>query len=274
MSNSWQPSLDFESAQNAAEDGDALVVDVDGFEGPLHLLLALARNQKVDLLTISITKLADQYLAFVHEARRRRFSLAADYLVMAAWLTYLKSRLLLPKKERPVEEAGDPEDLAARLAFQLAKLDAMRSAIEALKAAPQLKRDVFVRGDPDAVKIHSVTRYDEDLYSLVRAYVQQRARDTARHYVPTSRVEAYPLEAARVRLKSLLPELEAWSPLQVVAPRPRGDVGPSRASFIASTLSAGLEMVREGQLEVRQLEAFAEVYLRARQGGLEAEASL
>lgn len=274
MSDAWQPLLDFEAAAEAAEDGDALVIDVDGFEGPLHALLALARNQKVDLMKISITKLADQYLAFVQAARRRRFSLAADYLVMAAWLTYLKSRLLLPKKARPADEAGDPEQMASQLAYRLAKLDAMRGAIEALKALPQLGRDVFPRGDPDAVRIVSTTRHDDDLYSLVKAYVGQRTKDASRRYRPTSRVEAYPLEAARQRLREILPELDAWSSLQVLAPMPPKDAeGPSRASYLASTLSAGLEMVKEGAMELRQLDAFADLYLRARQAERASEAS-
>ena len=264
MSQSWQPSLDFEAAANAAEDGEALVIDVDGFEGPLHLLLALARTQKVDLLKISIAKLADQYLAFVHQARRRRFSLAADYLVMAAWLAYLKSRLLLPKKARPEDAAGDPEDVAAQLAFRLAKLDAMRKAIEALKARPQLRQDVFMRGDPQAVTVHSTTRFSDDLFGLVKAYAQQRTREAGRTYAPTSRVEAFPLEAARHRLREILPELDTWASLSVIAPHPTGGEVPSRASYVASTLSAGLEMVKEGVLEARQLEAFADLYLRAR----------
>src|ERR1700743_1785079 len=128
--------LDFDAAAQAAEDGASLVIDIEGYEGPLHLLLALARNQKVDLLKLSVLKLAEQYLAFVHEARRRRFSLAADYLVMAARLAYLKSRLLLPKPEQPKAEEAPAEEIAARLAFRLAKLDAMRQAGEALKARP------------------------------------------------------------------------------------------------------------------------------------------
>ena len=264
MSQTWQPSLDFEAAANAAEDGEALVIDVDGFEGPLHLLLALARTQKVDLMKISIARLAEQYLAFVQQARRRRFSLAADYLVMAAWLAYLKSRLLLPKKARADDPAGDPEDVAAQLAFRLAKLDAMRRVIETLKGRPQLGRDVFMRGDPEAVTVHSTARYADDLFGLVKAYAQQRTREAGRTYAPTSRVEAFPLEAARHRLREILPELDAWASLSVIAPHPTGGEGPSRASYVASTLSAGLEMVKEGVLEARQLEAFAELYLRAR----------
>jgi len=255
--------LDFDAAEGAAEDGEALVVDLDGFEGPLHVLLALARTQKVDLLKLSITRLADQYLAFVQAARRRRFALAADYLVMASWLAYLKSRLLLPKPERPRAEEPPAQDLAAALAFRLAKLDSMRQAVEALKARPQLGRDVFMRGDPDAMTVHSATRMDADLYGLIQAYVEQRRRESARRYQPKRRIEAYPLEEARTRLRGLLGELTAWTPLAGVAPQGRGE-GPSRASYVASTLSAGLEMVKDGALEVRQLEAFADLYLRAR----------
>jgi segregation and condensation protein A len=255
--------LDFDAAANAAEDGEALVIDMEGFEGPLHVLLALARTQRVDLLKLSITALADQYLAFIHAARKRRFALAADYLVMAAWLTFLKSRLLLPKPERARGEEPAPEDLAEALAFRLAKLDAMRHAVETLKASPQTGRDVFVRGDPDAVMIASTTRLDADLYALIQAYVQQRRRESSRRYRPQQRIEAYPLEEARTRLKSLMGELTAWTPLEGVAPRGHGE-GPTRASYLASTLSAGLEMVKDGALEVRQLEAFAALYIRAR----------
>ena len=146
MSAGFQPTFDFEAANEAAEDGAALVIDIDGYEGPLHVLLALARSQKVDLLQLSITRLAEQYLAFVQQARRVRFALAADYLVMAAWLAYLKSRLLLPKPERAKAEEPPAEEMAAQLAFRLAKLDVMRKAVEALKERPILQRDVFTRG--------------------------------------------------------------------------------------------------------------------------------
>jgi len=268
MSGGFQPNLDFEAARTAAEDGDALIVDVDGYEGPLHVLLALARNQKVDLLKLSVLKLAEQYLAFVHQARRLRFSLAADYLVMAAWLAYLKSRLLLPKPERPKAEEPPAEEMAAQLAFRLAKLDAMRQAAEALKARPQLGREVFVRGDPEAIRVIPSTRLEGDLYALMDAYLTQRKKEEGRHYTPRP-PQAYPLEEARERLRELLPELERWTPLTGVTPqRTRYGVaegeGPSPASFLASTLSASLELVKEGHLEARQLEAFADVYLRAR----------
>ncbi|WP_293677719.1 ScpA family protein [uncultured Phenylobacterium sp.] len=265
MTEGFQPSLDFDAAATAAEDGEALIIDVEGYEGPLHVLLALARTQKVDLLKLSVLKLAEQYLAFVQEARRRRFSLAADYLVMAAWLAYLKSRLLLPKPEQPKPEEAPAEEIAARLAFRLAKLEAMRNAAEALRVRPQLGRDVFGRGDPQAIRIIPSGRLEGDLYGLMSAYIGQRQKETQRSYKPAPPA-AYPLEDARDRLRRLLPDLDRWTPLAGVAPLGTPTAGPSRASYLASTLAAGLELVREGELEARQLEAFADIYLRARKG--------
>jgi len=259
----FQPNLDFQAASHAAEDGEALIVDIDGYEGPLHVLLALARTQKVDLLQLSVTRLADQYLAFVRKAVSLRFSLAADYLVMAAWLAYLKSRLLLPRNERPKADEAPAEEIAAQLAFRLAKLDAMRRAVDALRDRPQLKRDVFVRGDPDAVKILSSNRIEGDLYQLMTAYISQRKKETDRSYRPYVPV-AYGIEDARDRLRGMIHELTVWTPLDGVAPQPHDPDGPSRASYVASTLSASLELVKEGALEARQLEAFAELYLRKR----------
>jgi segregation and condensation protein A len=264
VAQAFQPDLDFAAAASAAEEGEALIVDVDGYEGPLHVLLALARSQKVDLLKLSVLKLAEQYLAFVQQARRMRFALAADYLVMAAWLAYLKSRLLLPKPERPKAEEAPAEEMAARLAFRLAKLDAMRGAAEALKSRPQLGREVFGRGDPEAIKVIPSGRIEGDLYQLMSAYIAQRTKESARRYTPRP-PQAYPLEDARERLRRLLPELDRWTPLAGVAPMAMGQ-GPTRASYVASTLSASLELVKEGAMEARQLEAFADVYLRTRRG--------
>ena len=268
----FQPRFDFGAARGAPgpapeiDAHEALILDIDGWEGPLHVLLELARRQKVDLLQISITRLAEQYLAFVREAKRRRFALAADYLVMAAWLAYLKSRLLLPRPERASPEEAPAEEVAAALAFRLAKLDAMRAGAEALKARPLDGADRFGRGDPQAAVVHARVTWEGDLHALVAAYVDGRRREAARHYAPRRRVEAYPLEAARARLRQLLPELARWAPLSAVAPEPDADAapGPSRASCLASTLSAGLEMVKEATLDVRQSEPFAELYLRAR----------
>lgn len=254
-----QPALDFGAAEQAAEEGRALIIDLDGYEGPLHVLLALARAQKVDLLSLSVADLADQYLAFVHEARVRNFGLAADYLVMAAWLAYLKSRLLLPKPET-VRDEPPAEELAAGLAFRLQKLDAMRTAVEALQGRPRLGLQVFTRGDPEAVTVKPSLTLRSSLHDLLGAYVGQRRRETGRRYRPTTPV-VYPLDDARDRLRRLLPELKAWTPLEGIAPSTRAE-GPTRASCVASTLSASLELVKEGRLEARQLAAFEDVYLR------------
>jgi segregation and condensation protein A len=260
----FQPRFDFEAAGHAAEDGEALIIDLDGYEGPLHVLLALARTQKVDLRQLSILKLAEQYLAFVQQARRLRFALAADYLVMAAWLAYLKSRLLLPKPDKKAADEAPAEEIAAALAYRLAKLDMMRQASDALRERPQLGRDVFGRGDPEAIRIVPSMRLEGDLHGLMKAYAEQRKTHIARDYRPMA-ARAYSLEDARIRLRGLLPELCVWRTLSGVAPAPRADRDgqPTRASYLASTLSASLELVKEGALEARQLEAFTDVYLRS-----------
>jgi segregation and condensation protein A len=264
-----QRRLDFEApgpdvAEEIAAD-DALVLDLDGYEGPLHVLLALARQQKVDLLKISITRLAEQYLAFIQEARRLRFSLAADYLVMASWLAYLKSRLLLPQAERKQTNEPQPEELAAALAFRLKKLEAMRKAVEALTSRPQLKRDVFARGDPEARLIIPSSRIEANVFDLMSAYVTQRRREIERHYDPTRRIEAYSLEDARDNLRAQLPKLTNWTALDDVAPQPVHSDGPRRVSYVASTLSASLELAKEGHLQLQQLATFETLYMRKRQ---------
>lgn len=267
MSEAFQPNLDFH-AVDEADARDAFVVDLEGYEGPLHVLLALARTQKVDLLKLSITRLAEQYLAFVHEARRRNFSLAADYLVMASWLAYLKSRLLLPRTEKGRGEEPPAEQMAAALAFRLQKLEAMRKAVDTLMDRPQLKRDVFTRGDPEATVIIPSDRIDSSLYDLMSAYVVQRRREEQRRYNPGRRIEAFGLEAAREWLRDRLPRLEEWTELDEVAPhRDAGDGGPSQASYTASTLSASLELVKEGAMDVRQDQAFADLFLKRRGQG-------
>ncbi|WP_339913674.1 ScpA family protein [uncultured Brevundimonas sp.] len=265
MTDAFQPNLDF-TAVEQVDEREAFVVDLDGYEGPLHVLLALARTQKVDLLTLSITTLAEQYLAFVHEARRRNFSLAADYLVMAAWLAYLKSRLLLPRMAKDRDEDPPAEQMAAALAFRLQKLEAMRRSVEALTGRPLLKRDVFTRGDPEATVIIPSDRIDASLYELMGAYVTQRRREESRRYAPGQRVEAFALEVARDWLRDILPRLSEWTSLERVAPAHDSDdgTGPSRSSLLASTLSASLELVKEGAMDVKQAEAFAELYLKRR----------
>ena len=267
MSEEFQTDLGFD-AVDAAPDDQTFVVDIDGYEGPLHVLLVLARTQKVDLLKLSITKLAEQYLAFVHEARSRNFSLAADYLVMASWLAYLKSRLLLPRNEQKTKDEPPAELMAAALAFRLKKLEAMRTAVEAITARPQLKRDVFTRGDPEATVIIPSDRVDISLYDLMVAYVVQRRREELRRYTPTQRVEAFALEEARDWLREVMPKLADWTPLDKVAPSADyRRAGPTQASYVASTLSASLELVKEGAMDVKQTKAFDDLYLRRRDIG-------
>lgn len=268
MEQAFQPDLDF-AAVNEVDATEAFVVDLEGYEGPLHVLLALARTQKVDLLKLSITRLAEQYLAFVHEARRRNFAMAADYLVMASWLAFLKSRLLLPRNEKGPAEEPPAEEMAAALAFRLQKLEAMRRAVDALTSRPQLNRDVFTRGDPEATVIVPSDRVEASLYDLMSAYVAQRTRGVRRRYEPGQRVEAFQLGAARDWLRSQMPRLDDWTPLEAVAPRRDHDDahGPSQASYTASTLSASLELVKEGAMDLRQAQPFDEVLLKRRGRG-------
>ena len=262
MNAPFQHRLTFDAADEAEIDGEVLVLDLDGYEGPLHVLLALAQGQKVDLMKLSVTKLADQYLAFVRRARHRRFALAADYLVMAAWLAYLKSRLLLPKPDRAQGDEPPVEAVAAYLAFRLAKLDAMRKAYEYLDIRPALKRDVFGRGDPQATVIVSHNRLAGDLNALMEAYISQRRRDSERQYTPRPPA-CFRLDDARDHLRRMLPRLGDWTALTSVSPvADDGENGPTDASYVASILSASLEMMREGALEARQSQPFTELYLR------------
>jgi segregation and condensation protein A len=256
-----QPKLAFEAVESAAADGEALVVALGAYEGPLHVLLELARAQKVDLRQISVARLAEQYLAFVRAARSLRLGLAAEYLVMAAWLAFLKSRLLLPTLDRSGAAEAPPEDIAARLAFRLVRLDAMRRAAEALAMRPILGRDVFGRGDPDAVKVVSRRRLDGDLREVVEAYVAVRLKDREREYRPRP-LEAYRLDDARARLRGLMPKLVEWTPIGAAMPDPEAQ-GVTAQSALASTLSAALELVKEGEAEVLQVEHFDPLYVRA-----------
>jgi segregation and condensation protein A len=258
--------LDAAMAQ-VSEATQAFSVDLDGYEGPLHVLLSLARDQKVDLRRLSILKLAEQYLAFVAEARTARIDLAADYLVMAAWLAYLKSRLLLPKKERV---AGDEpiEDIAAHLAWRLARLDAMRQAGDALYERPQTHLDIFVRGAPEAIAITEIPLWEADVWDLLGAYASQRARAIeVRHEVRAWPV--YSLDDARKRLEKLIPAISEWSRLGSLAPP--ADVfkaePPTPASRYASLTVASLELAKQGKLSVRQLDVSAPLYVKA--GGYE-----
>jgi segregation and condensation protein A len=250
-----------ENDESRTSDDPALVVDVDGFEGPLDLLLHLARNQKVDLARISIQALADQYLVFIETARTLRLELAADYLVMAAWLAFLKSKLLIPKQ--PGEEGESGEELAAVLQFRLKRLEAMRDAAARLVNRNRLGRDVFARGMPELVIVEKRNEWSATLYDLLTAYAVQRQRQ-AIDRVKIAKRGVWSLKEARDILTRLVGELRDWTALDqfliqyLVSP---GD----RATAIASSFAASLELIREGTLEARQEAAFAPLYLRGRQ---------
>jgi segregation and condensation protein A len=251
-------------AYAAAERGDgdpALVVDVAGFEGPMDLLLELARGQKVDLTRISILALADQYLAYIEQIRSLRLELAADYLVMAAWLAYLKSRLLLP--EIPDGEEPTGEELAAELAFRLRRLEAMRDAAARLANRDRLGRDVFERGLPEPVAVTRRNEYSATLYDLLSAYAAQRQQNAiiAVHRVRAR--EVWSLQDARDALTRLVGRVAEWTPMEVLMSPYLSTLGMKR-SVTASAFGASLELVREGKLELRQTEHFAPLYIRDR----------
>jgi segregation and condensation protein A len=246
----------------------ALIVDVDGFAGPLDLLLELARRQKVDLAKISILALADQYLRFVEEARRFRLELAADYLVMAAWLAYLKSRLLLP--EPPRGEEPSAQDLAGQLAFRLQRLEAIRAAARRLVERNRLGRDVFARGMPEPVVVTRTPNWEASIFDLLSAYARERQKHALSH-VRMAKRHVWSLAEARDALARLVGSAMDWMVLDdyllgfVVEPS-------MRATVRASAFSATLEMVREGVLEIQQDRAFAPIWVKNRALGAAARA--
>ena len=242
-------------------EADALIVDVDGFEGPLDLLLTLARRQKVDLAKISVLALARQYLAFVDEAKALRIELAADYLVMAAWLAYLKSRLLLPPD--PEEEGPSAEDLAARLAFQLERLEAMRGVAAKLMARDRLGRDVFARGEPEARARTRRTVHTASLVDLMQGYARIRTRDEFRPFV-MDREDVFTMEAALDRLRPLVGATETWTDLAAFLPDGWRDDPKRRRSATAATFAAILELARHGAVDLSQSETFAPIRIRRR----------
>lgn len=270
----WEaPGLD--QAPLASE---ALVVDVEGFAGPLDLLLALARTQKLDIARISIVDLVDQYLAFIDDARKLRLEVAADYLVMAAWLAFLKSRLLLPKDAQPVDDLC-AEELARRLAFRLLRLDAMRTAAARLMARKRLGRDVFFRGCPETVETKRETRHTAEIYDLLRGYADLRRRTIKVGHVVKAR-KVWSIKDARRRLEVIIGEgIGNWLQLDLfiahylpdVARDASSDVPPGAETvppdprtLIASSFGATLEMVREGLIELRQEQPFGPIHLRRR----------
>lgn len=241
---------------------DRLVVAVDGFEGPLDLLLTLARNQKVDLTRISVLELAEQYLEFVELVRRRNLDLAADYLVMAAWLAYLKSRLLLPQTEAGEGEPSANE-MASLLRWRLQRLHAMRETATRLMARDRLGREIFIRGMPEPINVVKRPEHADTLYDLLTAYATQRVkRAGGLNYKPVH-APVLLIEEARERLERLLGSIGSWNGLSRLLP-PEWSGGARRRSGLASTLLASLELTRDGKLEMRQLTPYSEIYIRDR----------
>ncbi len=240
---------------------EALIIDVDGFEGPLDLLLTLSRTQKVDLRKISVLDLARQYLAFVEKAKALRLELAADYLVMAAWLAFLKSRLLLPPD--PTEEGPSGEDLAAHLAFQLERLQAMRDVAARLMARDQLGRDFFARGQAETVERVKRVTYTATLLDLMQGYARIRTRDDFRPFI-LDRDSVFTMEQALERMRPLMGYAGEWT--DILSYLPEGwETDPVKLrSATASTFAASLELVKEGHMDIRQTELFAPIQLRKR----------
>jgi segregation and condensation protein A len=246
---------------DAPSDVDQLIIDLDGFEGPLDLLLELARNHKIDLHRISILALADQYIAFIERAQKVRLELAADYLVMAAWLTYLKSRLLIP--QAPKEGESEPLDMAQRLAFRLQRLQAMRDAAEKLMNGQQLGRDVFERGAPEPLVIETQKEYGDTLLDLLKAYAERRQRKMVHQTYTVKKQATWSIKEARETLQRLLGAMDDWGTfdhwLETYFSTPE-----TRRSVRASSFTASLELAREGVIEMRQDEAFQPIFLRRR----------
>ncbi len=242
-----------------SEQPDALIVDVDGFEGPLDLLLELARHHKIDLAQISILALAEQYLAFIEKARKLHLELVADYLVMAAWLAYLKSRLLIPSP--PGSDEQLPEDMAAMLAFRLQRLQAMREASAKLMARNLLGRDVFDRGSPEPLVFETKREYADNLIDLLKAYAERRQKKMRHQSYTVHKLRAFTVKEARSVLERLVGAMNDWGPMDRWLAEYLADPEMKR-SVMASSFTASLELVREGVVEIRQEAAFKPIYMR------------
>lgn len=244
------------------DEGERLMLDLDGFEGPLDILLALARDQKVDLAKISILKLADQYLVFVQRVRQHHLDLAAEYLVMAAWLAYLKSRLLLPEPEPDQDGLPTAAEMAEVLAFRLRRLEAMQRIGTTLITRPQLGREFFARGEPDDVPVVTRSIFDVQLFDLLKAYADHIVRTSVR----TLTIEApdlYTVEDALKRLENLLGKMPDWSVLSAYLPQFEGDALKMK-SAVASTFIAALELAKQGRLLLRQDGgAYSPIYVKS-----------
>ncbi len=251
---------EFDAPVRADASIDALIVNIDGYEGPLDVLLDLARSQKVDIRRISMMALVDQYLAFVEEAKKRDLELAADYLVMAAWLAYLKSRLLLPADDADGDEPT-ADEMAARLAFQLQRLEAMRNAVETLQGRSQFMLDFFPRGMAEGVRVIRTADWQDTLLDLLKAYTTQRIGKLDRDYhVDPPRV--YTIEMARLRLERMLGAIPEWTELRSLVHAE--DVDAPETSKIASAFNAALEFAKDGRIDMRQIGAFEPIYIKQR----------
>ncbi len=241
------------------DDEDALILELDGFEGPLDLLLVLARSQKVDLTKLSILRLAEQYLDYIEAARTLRLEVAADYLVMAAWLAYLKSKLLLPEKEQ-VDDGPTGQELAAQLAFRLKRLEAMREALARMMGRKRLGIDLFARGMPEGIRIVRSSIYQASIFDLLKAYAEQRQRNAVTEVKWGGR-EVWSIKKARERLAALLGGEPDWAALDRFLEefKPQPLLGKT---VTASSFGATLELASEGYLEIRQAHAFGPLYLR------------
>lgn len=259
---SWPDGAGEPRREVLPSDDERLIVDVAGFEGPLDLLLDLARQHKIDLSQISILALIDQYIAYVDRARAMRLELAADYLVMAAWLTYLKSRLLIPAPPASDGEST-PQDMAARLAFRLQRLQAMRERAQQIMDRSQLGVDVFFRGAPEPLVIERQREYADTLLDLLKAYADRRARKMVRQTYTVKRQPVWSIKEARETLERLIGAMDEWGTFDVYLERYLA-TPELRRSVRASSFTASLELAREGVLELRQDDVFKPIYLRRR----------
>jgi segregation and condensation protein A len=251
---------DWFEAPSPAPDDDVLYVDVAGYEGPLDLLLDLARRQKVDLARISVLALAEQYLSFIESIREKRIEIAADYLVMAAWLAYLKSRLMVPSQETDEEPTG--EMMAALLQFRLKRLEAMRRSAMQLINRPRLGIGIHARGLPEPIVVNRRHLWEASLYELLKAYATQRERGIPVDYTPRERT-VWSLQEAREILQRLIGESIDWVPLDAYLDQYLGESGERRTAT-ASTFASSLELVRQGHVELRQSLAFGPLFMRRR----------
>ena len=253
MSDTYSNSQPYESINN-----DDLIVNLSGYEGPLDVLLIMAKSQKVDLMKISILQLTEQYLVFIAEVRKKNLELAADYLVMAAWLAYLKSNLLLPREETGEELTA--EQMAERLKFQLKKLEAIRQVSEKLMNLPVLGTNFFNRGMPEGIRLIRTPEYYLSLYDLLKSYANQRYKSAYSSMV-IERPAVYAMEEALVRLQRMVGTAFEWTKLESFLP-PEFSKGKNARSGVAGTLAAAMELVREGVLEVQQLAPFGPVFIK------------